>query len=229
MSPRVDVCGQRFGRLIVVERVNKIGRGVWKCKCDCGKEATVTQSNLKVGRTRSCGCLKIDETRKLLTTHGCTDTVLHNLWMGMLSRCSNKNEKSYPRYGGRGISVCDRWKESFVNFKNDVGERPDGCSLDRINNDGNYEPGNVRWATRAVQARNTRRTIMITAFGETLCIQDQANKFAIGASIVRSRINLGWSIEDALTTPPRRSGYKLHAPRKSRVLQKKTISVESLS
>lgn len=157
----LDLTGRRFGRLIVAERMSRINRGTrWDCLCDCGKHITVYAHNLASGCTSSCGCLQ-REARAARATHGQyrNNSVSPEIkaWEKMRERCLNPKDISYKNYGGRGITVCKRWL-SFDNFLSDMGKRPSPKhSLDRINNDGIYEPSNCRWATRTEQNRNRRK------------------------------------------------------------------------
>lgn len=156
-----DLSGQKFGMLFVESFAGTAdGKSRWNCLCDCGGPVTVIAGNLLSGGSRSCGHVRAD----LKTTHGLTGHELFKMWGSMKSRCSNPKDKGWKNYGGRGIEMCQRWRDSFPAFLADVGERPPGrdkngrtlWSLDRIDNDGNYEPGNVRWATRSQQRSNQR-------------------------------------------------------------------------
>ena len=162
---RNDLTKQIFNRLTVLgisHRHRKSARTTviyWKCHCVCGAETSVSTSDLRSGNTQSCGCLLIDTIRQLNRTHGHTSngwTPTYRSWSGMFTRCYNANSKSFQGYGSRGITVCERWN-SFENFLIDMGERPESLSLDRINNDGNYEPTNCRWATASTQNKNRRQ------------------------------------------------------------------------
>lgn len=166
MPRLLDITGQRFGRLVVIERATKAdNRPCWKCRCDCGRTITVQGGSLRSGNTKSCGCFRQDTSRALLLKHGHAGrdnasrlaSSEYRSWTHMIGRCENPKDKDYHHYGGRGISVCPRWRHSFSAFLADVGPKPTPRhSIDRINNDGNYEPGNVQWATRSQQMRNRR-------------------------------------------------------------------------
>lgn len=155
----MDLTGRRVGRLTVSRKSERVAKQAvwWECRCECGNEVVVRTVDLTRTKrpTRSCGCLRRDRLSETATTHGMSRTPEFNSWSGMIARCSNPNSKSYPRYGGRGITVSPKWRDSFASFYADVGPRPGpGYSLDRIDPDGNYEPGNCRWASTVDQARN---------------------------------------------------------------------------
>jgi hypothetical protein len=165
--PRINLVGQKFGRLYVVEKTEektKDGLVFYKCLCDCGKKKLICHSNLRSGNTKSCGCLNSENAKKRNIRHGgCINykrTKEYSTWDSMVRRCSNPKHKSYHNYGGRGIKVCQEWIK-FKNFlkclkDNNMFPKPINMSIDRINNDGNYEPGNIRWATSSQQIRNRR-------------------------------------------------------------------------
>lgn len=186
----VNLANRRYGRLFVVEYVGKTtkGKSLWLCICDCGEEKIIRGGGLKNG-TRSCGCLQKElaaaKTIARCTTHGRKNTPEYRSWLSMMNRCADRHENKYPNYSGRGIKVCDRWK-SFENFFADMGVRPKGKTLDRINNDGNYDPSNCRWATRREQNINTSRNIKITLRGETLTISEWAERLGVKYSTLHS-------------------------------------------
>lgn len=206
--------GDRYGRFTIVEETVRIyqsgtTRRQFICKCDCGIIRTVLLNNLRSGTTKSCGCLR----RGGYPTHGYARRQgkgpTYNTWMRMRNRCRNPHCKDYEYYGGRGISVCERWN-SFEAFLEDMGERPSAShSIDRIDHNGNYEPKNCRWATVKEQRRNMRSNILLEYNGETLCISEWADRIGMARGTLSARIlRLGWNAEKALTTPPHRAELK---------------------
>lgn len=153
-----NIDGKRYGRLVVLKETGRRHeKRDYLCRCDCGNETVVTRSNLICERTKSCGCLRGDANRhnaEMRPGHRQTGTPTYITWQAMRNRCYNPNADQWNRYGGRGVAVCDRWRKSFDNFLADMGERPEGKTLDRIDSDGNYEPDNCRWATPTEQSRN---------------------------------------------------------------------------
>ena len=163
MPTLIDMAGQRFGRLTVLGYVGKTKdrKSLWRCVCDCGRETVTMGRHMRSGHSNSCGCYAKDRVRETKTVHGhkpkAGKSPTYATWLCMVQRCTRENWHAYHRYGGRGVTVCERWASSFENFLADMGERPDGMTLDRINVDGHYEPGNCRWATAQEQARNKAR------------------------------------------------------------------------
>jgi len=172
----------------------------WLCICDCGTEAILPTKKISTGEVSSCGCWR----RTWSIKHGKSRTLIYALWNGMIGRCLNEKHESFRNYGGRGITVCDRWKK-FENFYEDMGERPEGCTLNRVNNDGPYSPENCKWSTYAEQADNTRTSRLVTFNGKTMSISKWKRELKLP---LFSRIHKGWSIEKAFTSPVRNRGGK---------------------
>lgn len=208
--PPEQQIGNKYGRLTVVSvsgKKPKLGY-VLDCKCECGNTIQTYISRIKTGRTKSCGCFKSDMIRLTKTTHGHTaggkDSPEFRIWCGIRQRCLNPNSFDYWRYGGAGISICDSWKDSFQSFLDYVGKRPSPKhSIDRYpNNFGNYEPGNVRWATLSQQGRNRRTNRIITIEGEARSLIEWCEKFSIRRQTVKSRLDRGWEPIKAFTITP---------------------------
>lgn len=191
------------------KRVNpgKKGKTYIKYRCVCGKVTWMLQESWH--KQKSCGCLTKQILREARTIHGHAftsagkESATYRTWCTMLQRCYYKKHKSYSDYGGRGITVCARWRESFVDFLADMGERPDGFLIGRIDNNGNYEPGNCRWETYTQQARNRRSSKLITFNGQTRTLEEWSETIGIRRDALGHRLLNGWSIERAITEPAR--------------------------
>jgi len=185
--------GQRFGKLVVISQ-----RSDFKslCRCDCGIIKEVWNCGMKSGNTRSCGCYR-DELRR---RHGHAKTRTYKSWASMLQRCINPEDNRFNDYGGRGIKVCLRWRNSFVNFLKDMGERPQQTTLGRLDNDGNYTPKNCEWQTKIQQARNTRATKWLVFQGIRASLAEHCERTGMNYARAQGRLKLGWNLELALTS-----------------------------
>lgn len=196
-----DLIGKKFGRLVVIKQVgkNKQGNYCWLCRCCCNNknEFIVSGGNLKSNHTQSCGCSRIKHNHAQRNQNNRT----YKAWYHMKERCLNINSKKYKDYGGRGIIVCERWKSSFKNFLEDMGEVPEGLQLDRIDNNKGYYKENCRWTTSKEQNRNKRNNYLITHNKRTQCLMEWSEETIIPYDTLRNRFRLGWSIEEALITP----------------------------
>lgn len=205
MGKFMDLTGQKFGRLIVVERAEnyKSGDARFKCKCDCGNEIIVASQRLKNGRSKSCGCLQKELTIKRSLTHGMTSTRVFRIWIDVKRRCVNPRTKNYKHYGARGITVCEEWKNDFMAFYNwsISNGYQENLTIDRIDVNGNYEPNNCRWATTKEQNANKTTARLIEFNGRTQYLFQWSTETGINSATILSRIRDGWSIEKALTTP----------------------------
>ena len=199
----IDLTGQVFGRLTVLGRSPaKTGDGhvKWACMCTCGGACDVSGKNLKRGIAKSCGCIRRENAHSI--KHGQSHTATYEIWKSMRARCINPNDKRYTDYGGRGISIASEWNE-FPVFLRDMGHRPDGASLDRIDNNGPYSKENCRWASAKQQARNKRTNSGWLHGGAWKSWAQWADDGCVSQQLLRSRvIKWGWDFETALTTPP---------------------------
>lgn len=199
MAGRIKV-GERYGRLITLEDVGKDNKGyrLWKCKCDCGNETIVPSRYLGKG-TLSCGCYAREQSAKRLTKHGKRFSRIYTVHNSMIQRCKNPNAHEYENYGGRGISVCDEWKdfEAFEAWAMSNGYE-DTLTLDRIDTNGNYEPSNCRFVPMNTQQRNRRSNVRITHNGETHCMSEWAEIAGVAYGTFCKRIYAGWSMERAM-------------------------------
>jgi hypothetical protein len=196
-SPK-NIEGKRFGRFIAICPTKSSSQGrYWLCKCDCGIQKEVQAKCLIAGAIQSCGCLFRENVKTYSRTHGQSGTSTHNIWMNMIWRCTNQNAPRFADYGGRGITVCKRWM-NFKLFVEDMGHRPAGMSLDRINNNGNYEPSNCRWASRVAQANNAPSNKKIHFRGETFGEAEWARRIGIKRTTLQYRLRSGWTVGQAL-------------------------------
>lgn len=201
--------GQQFDRwtVIALAKPSKKNEKFWIVRCLCGNEGRVSNWALGSGNSLSCGCLRRERAAVARVTHGETRTVdgkivctpEYHSWSSMIQRCYKSYVASYKSHGARGITVCSRWLESFQNFLDDMGRKPDPTwSLDRIDNNGNYEPGNVRWASSKIQSRNTSRNRYLTVGSETILLVEWAEKTGVNYATLRCRLEAGWSPERAI-------------------------------
>ena len=192
-----SLVGEKVFRWSVIEYVKG---GYYLCRCECGTVKKVYGSGLRKGKTLSCGCYNKEVAGKAVSTHRMTRTRTYRIWAAMKARCFRTGSCDYANYGGRGITVCDRWLK-FENFLADMGECQEGKSIDRIDNNGNYEPGNCRWATQVEQERNKRNNKILTHEGKSACISEWSDIVGIPQATISRRVRLGWSDCDALNVP----------------------------
>ncbi len=205
MGRMIDITGKRFGRLVAIEpskvkATNKSKK--WLCKCDCGNTKEIISSSLRFGKTTSCGCWKDEKTSKRFYKHGKSNTLIYNIWTSMKGRCLRKTSKDYPNYGGRGIKICDDWKNDFMTFYNWAISNgyKEGLTIERINPDGNYEPSNCIWLENEKQALNRRNTILIEFKGKKQSIRKWSEELKINYNTLRDYLAEGKTIENILKT-----------------------------
>jgi len=193
-----DISSQKFGRLTAIRfshlSQNKTKLHYWLFKCDCKNEKILSKNEVVRGKAKSCGCLF----RDMGTTHGCTNTLTYQSWESMKKRCLNKNNRFYKNYGGRGIKVCDRWLNSFENFLEDMGKKPIRKTIDRINNNGNYEPSNCRWITKKDQCNNKSNNLSINFKGKTQSLTQWCEKYKLKYNSTYYHIKKGKDIKQIL-------------------------------
>lgn len=197
-----DLTGQTFTRLTAVKRIDKNGRAYYVCWCSCGNVCEVFHSNLTQGLSKSCGCLSREASANRMRTHGMSKEKIYRVWKAMKDRCLLKSCKAYKDYGDRGISVCDKWlgENGFQNFYNwaiSSGYK-EGLMLDRVNNDGNYEPSNCRWTDRIAQNNNTRRNTFITYGGIRMTIAQWERHLNLHHGTISNRRRYGWTDEECI-------------------------------
>jgi len=202
----LDLTGQKYGLLTVV---SKKGRSdglrpehLWFCLCDCGNTAIVRQNNLRSGHTKSCGCHMREVNKTLHTVHGMKKSSTYTTWCQMKARCYSPGSTAYKNYGAKGITVCARWRDSFENFLQDMGEKPSRAySIERIDNGKGYLPDNCRWATVSEQNRNYSRNVVIEYAGRRQCLSDWADELGLSKATLRYRLKAGWKVSDAFYLP----------------------------
>lgn len=212
MQKSEDLTGKRFGKLTVISKAENIGDSVsWNCICDCGKTKVIRGYSLKNGDTKSCGCLHNEIVKQKLNIHGSSNNRLYRIWRCMKNRCERQNDVGYKLYGGRGISVCKEWSESFILFSNwaILNGYQNDLTIDRINVNGNYEPSNCRWITIKEQQNNKRNNLYITYNGKTHTATEWASLIGINEYTLIWRKKHGWSDKDCIEKPIRR---KINSP-----------------
>lgn len=200
-----NLIGNTYGRLTVISRAEstKRGQSMWNCKCDCGQTVTVRSDHLKGGVTKSCGCYQKEWARESATAHGSTGTRLYGIWLNMRNRCNNPLVGCYSDYGGRGITVCPEWRDSFETFRDWAlaNGYQDNLTIERKDTNGNYCPENCKWATMVEQQNNRRNSHYLEYNGEAKTIAQWARTTGLAENTIRSRLNYGWSVEKTLTEP----------------------------
>lgn len=202
----LDLAGQRFGKLLVLIKTEKpthakSNSAHFLCKCDCGKEKIIRSDSLRTGKSKSCGCGIVEAQKRdpHYTTHKMSKSRAYKSWGGMIQRCENPNNGQHRNYGARGITVCERWHK-FENFLADMGEPPPKHSIDRIANNGNYEPGNCKWATQKEQNNHYRRNIFIEYNGQNKTLLSWTEELHLPYKATWQRLRRGWSVESAFTS-----------------------------
>lgn len=204
MKNFVDLTGKKYNYLTIIKFSHyKSNYRYWLCRCDCGVEKSIREDLIVKNKTISCGCYNIIKIKKTNTKHGLWSHRLHNVWSSIKTRCYNKKSHAYKNYGGRGITMCDEWKNNFKSFYDWAMSNgyQDNLTIDRINNNGNYEPLNCRWVDMKTQSNNKRNNKMITYKNETLSVSEMARKYDITVDRLSKRLYAGWSVQKAIETP----------------------------
>lgn len=206
----VDMTSKRYGRLMAICPTGKRDRAknrIWKFTCDCGNSCEIDGYSVRSGKRYQCPTCSAEQVRMSSVIHGSSESPEFSTWIDIQTRCYNPRSTGYRNYGGRGIRVCDRWRSNFSHFLEDMGKRPTGCSIDRINNDGDYEPGNCRWATRVDQANNRRTNVFLTIGGKSKTISQWAEFTGIKMATIHRRFKVGYRGE-ALIQPLQKVGKR---------------------
>lgn len=191
-----DLAGARFGRLLVLRKadVKLGGKPSWACQCDCGNEKVIVGYSLRKGRSTSCGCAHKEMVSNLFRKHGMSGTQIYTIWTAMVDRCTNPKAKRYKDYGGRGVSICDRWL-TFDNFYSDMGDYKEGMSIDRIDNNIGYSPENCRWTDDISQANNKRNNVLVSLFGRTQTLAQWCREIGVKYSTAHEKMRNGVSFD----------------------------------
>lgn len=203
--------GDVVGRwTVVAEAERRNSQRCWACRCSCGKESVIRENAIQRGESQSCGCLRREKHIERIRDHGLSETAEYKVWSHLISRCTNPKDKSYKDYGGRGISVSPSWLSSFTSFLRDVGPRPTSKhSLDRTNNNGNYDSENAHWILRSKQNRNKRSNKVLSIGSESLCLVDWVERTTLLYHTVKRRLMYGWTPEEALGFVPHQDKRKI--------------------
>lgn len=200
MAKPLDLLGQRFGKLVVKEKLlerDSQGLVLWKCACDCGNMHIAPGAVMKKGATKSCGCQRTESLAEINRTHSQSRTKVYQVWRGMKKRCELESQQNFANYGGRGITVCTRWM-SFEKFFQDMGHPPPGMSIERKDVNGNYEPSNCTWATQEEQCNNRRQTIFLEYRGRKNTLVRWASDLGLSRQTVYWRYRQGWPVDEVL-------------------------------
>ena len=206
-AAKIITPGTRFGRWTALDQTemrdypSRRNVPFQLCRCDCGKIEFIQSGKLRSGWSKSCGCLKADVTAERNMTHGYAKTRVYGIWGQLIGRCTNPENKAYADYGARGITVCQRWIDSFENFLEDMGDPPDDLTIDRLDNNAGYCKENCAWRTMTDQARNRRSTVRVTHDGISLTLAEWSERLGISYAMLKGRYEHKWSIQKMLTTP----------------------------